>query len=70
MFPELCPDINVMSGKYLQAVVFTVNNMYNPIVPTATPAYCHPNLYPYISYTEDDTNIPETIPISSKVGAI
>jgi len=33
-------------GSYLHAVVFTVNKIYNPIVATATPAYCHPNLYP------------------------
>ena len=34
---------------YLHAVVFTVNKIYNPIVAMETPAYCHPNLYPYIS---------------------
>ena len=55
-----------------QAVVFTVNRMYKPIVATATPAYDQPNLYPYLSSNirKGHTRMPETMPISRIVGAI
>lgn len=73
-----CP----LKRENLHDVVFTVKRIYNPIVVTATPAYCHPNLYPYnqpsfsrqrmvlSSRNRVYTSIPETMPISSNVGAI
>jgi hypothetical protein len=38
----------------LHAVVLTVKRIYNPIVAIATPAYCQPNLYPYLSSPSRD----------------